>query len=131
MLTGLAIGALGLFAMIAAEPHTPYGALILPLMAIGFGTAYTMPAATATAIDAAPSHQAGVASGTLNASRQIGSTLGIAVFGAIVASTTFMTGYHLSVLIGGTVFALAATVTFYAIPKPQASVADVSDRRPS
>jgi DHA2 family methylenomycin A resistance protein-like MFS transporter len=117
MLTGLTVGALGLFAMSIAEPHTPYGALIVPLMAIGFGTAYTMPAATAATIDAVPSHQAGVASGTLNSSRQIGSTLGIAVFGTIVASTTFMTGYHLSVLIGGIVFGLAAGVTLWAIPR--------------
>ena len=131
MLTGLIVGALGLLVMTAAKPHTPYGVLIVPLMAIGFGTAYTMPAATAATIDAAPSRQAGVASGTLNASRQIGSTLGIAIFGAIVASTAFMTGYHLSVIIGGTVFALAAVVTLYAIPQPQAIMASARETKPS
>lgn len=117
MLTGLTVGALGLLALTSAGPHTPYGALVLPLMATGFGIAYTMPAATTAAIEAAPSRQAGIASGTLNASRQIGNTLGIAVFGAIAASTAFMTGYHLSVMIGGIVFALAAVVTLYAIPQ--------------
>jgi len=75
-------------------------------------------ATTAATIDAAPAHQAGLASGALNASRQIGSTLGVAIFGTLVASTgTFMAGYHISVLIGSLVFAAAALVVLRTIPR--------------
>jgi MFS transporter, DHA2 family, methylenomycin A resistance protein len=106
--------------MTLAGSRTPYEALVLPLMLIGFGIAYTMPAATAAMIDAAPPHQAGIASGTLNASRQIGSTLGVVIFGTLVASTSaFMTGYHISVLIGGLVFASAALVTLRTMGPPR------------
>jgi DHA2 family methylenomycin A resistance protein-like MFS transporter len=118
MLTGLATGTVGLLAMTLAGSRTPYGAMIVPLILIGFGIAYTMPAATAATIDAARAHQAGIASGALNASRQIGSTLGVAIFGALVASaSTFMTGYRISVLIGGLVFAAAAFVVLRTIPR--------------
>ena len=77
-----------------------------------------MPAATAATIEAAPADRAGMASGALNASRQIGSTLGVAVFGTVTAgAAVFMTGYHISVLIGGLVFAAGALVALLAVPR--------------
>lgn len=118
MLIGLLAGALGLFAMVFAGTATPYWLLILPLLAIGFGTAYTMPAATAATIEAAPAGMAGTASGALNSSRQVGSTLGVAIFGALVTGTgDFMTGYHLSVLLGGVVFAAGALIAWRTVPR--------------
>jgi DHA2 family methylenomycin A resistance protein-like MFS transporter len=117
MLVGLTAGALGLFAMAFAGAATPYWLLVVPLLAIGFGTAYTMPAATAATIEAAPAGHAGIAAGTLNASRQLGSTLGVAVFGTLVAAGTFMTGYHLSVLVGSAVFAAGALVAWVTAPR--------------
>jgi DHA2 family methylenomycin A resistance protein-like MFS transporter len=121
MLVGLTAGALGLFAMAFAGAATPYWLLVVPLLAIGFGTAYTMPAATAATIEAAPAGHAGIAAGTLNASRQLGSTLGVAVFGTLVAAGTFMTGYHLSVLVGGAVFAAGALVAWTTAPRPNSA----------
>lgn len=56
-------GVLGLLTMLLAGAGTSYWLLIAPLLAVGFGTAYTMPAATAATIEAAPSGQAGMASG--------------------------------------------------------------------
>jgi DHA2 family methylenomycin A resistance protein-like MFS transporter len=117
MLVGLIVGALGLAAMVLCGNATPYWLLVIPLLAIGFGTAYTMPAATAATIEAAPSDKAGTASGTLNSSRQVGSTLGVAIFGALVAGAgDFTTGYHISVLVGGLVFALGAVIAWWTIP---------------
>lgn len=117
MLIGLTVGSLGLLAMTLSGTHSPYWVLVVPLLAIGFGNAYTMPAATAATIEAAPSGQVGIASGALNSSRQVGSTLGVAVFGTLVATTgAFMTGYHLSVLIGGLVFAAGGLIALLVIP---------------
>ena len=117
MLVGLVVGALGLAAMVLCGTATPYWLLVVPLLAIGFGTAYTMPAATAATIEAAPPDKAGTASGALNSSRQVGSTLGVAIFGALVAGAgDFMTGYHLSVLVGGLVFAAGAVIAWCTIP---------------
>jgi DHA2 family methylenomycin A resistance protein-like MFS transporter len=85
MLIGLCTGAAGLFALMAVGPHTPYPLLMIPLMAAGFGMAFTMPAATTTVVEAAPSERAGVASGAINASRQVGSTVGVALLGTLGA----------------------------------------------
>jgi DHA2 family methylenomycin A resistance protein-like MFS transporter len=132
MLIGLTVGALGLFSMVFAGTTTPYWLLVVPLLAIGFGTAYTMPAATAATIEAAPDGHAGIASGTLNASRQIGSTLGVAVFGTMVAATgTFMTGYHLSVLVGGAVFAIGALIAWTTIPRHDNATAPTTQSAPA
>jgi MFS transporter, DHA2 family, methylenomycin A resistance protein len=86
MLIGLCTGAAGLLALMAVGPRTPYPLLILPLMAAGFGMAFTMPAATTTVIEAAPPERAGVASGAVNAARQVGSTVGVALLGTLGAS---------------------------------------------
>ncbi|HVV69250.1 MAG TPA: MFS transporter [Gammaproteobacteria bacterium] len=105
MLIGLIIGALGFAALLITDKNTAYYWLILPLAAIGFGTAFTMPAATITAIQVAPENRAGIASGTFNASRQLGSLLGVALFGTIIASSThFMTGMHITLIIGSALY---------------------------
>lgn len=118
MLAGLAVGAAGLLVMTAATAGTPYWMLVMPLLAIGFGTAYTMPAATVATIEAAPQGRAGLASGTFNAGRQVGSTVGVAVFGAVTVSAgAFMTGYHVSVAIGGLVFVIGGLIALLLIPR--------------
>jgi DHA2 family methylenomycin A resistance protein-like MFS transporter len=111
MLIGLSVGALGLFAMVVTSATSPYWLLLPAFLALGFGTGYTMPAATAAAIEAAPDHQAGIASGAFNASRQLGSTLGVAVFGALVGSVGGVLGaLHVSVVIGGLAYASGAVL---------------------
>lgn len=117
MLAGLVAGACGLASLLVVGTATPYWMLVIPLLATGFGTAYTMPAATAATMEAAPAHRAGIASGALNASRQLGSTLGVAIFGTVTASSAvFVAGYHVSVLIGAAVFAAGALVAWFAVP---------------
>jgi DHA2 family methylenomycin A resistance protein-like MFS transporter len=111
MLVGLLVGTLGFAALAWSGRETPYWLLVFPLLAIGFGTAYTMPAATAATIEAAPADQAGTASGALNASRQVGSTLGVAIFGVLVAGD-FMVGYRLAALVGAAVFAGGAVTAW-------------------
>lgn len=118
MLTGLTIGALGLLTLAFSSAGSSYWQLLPSLVALGFGTGYTMPAATAAAIEAAPDRQAGTASGAFNASRQLGSTLGVAVFGALVGSLGGVpAAYHVSVIAGGLVFATGAAITALTIPR--------------
>jgi DHA2 family methylenomycin A resistance protein-like MFS transporter len=118
LLTGLCVGALGLFAMVLTTATSSYWQLLAPMLAIGFGTGYTMPAATAAAIEAAPDRQAGTASGAFNASRQLGSTIGVAVFGALVGTLGgVLPAYHVSVVIGGLVFASGAVVAARTVPR--------------
>lgn len=50
--------------------------LVAPLVAAGFGMAFTMPAATAAVMGAAPDDRGGLASGVINTARQVGGVIG-------------------------------------------------------
>lgn len=84
IVAGLLLGGAGLAGLAAASPATPYLALAGLLAAVGFGTAFTMPAMVAAGVDAVPATQAGVASGVLNASRQVGGVVGVALLGGLI-----------------------------------------------
>src|SRR5205814_133187 len=79
-------GAAAFAGLALAGAHTPYPYLAVPMAASGAGISVTMPAATAAVVEAAPTGRTGVASGALNAARQVGSALGIAVLGALLGA---------------------------------------------
>jgi MFS transporter, DHA2 family, methylenomycin A resistance protein len=118
MLIGLLIGAAGNGGLAFAGAHTPYALLTVPLMAAGFGMAFTMPAATTTVVEAAPARHAGVASGAINASRQIGSTIGVALLGTLAGRASGVAGgMPAAMSIAGAVFLLGALVTAFTVPR--------------
>ena len=61
-------------------------ALLLGLGLTGLGTAFCMTPATTLAMTSAPTERAGMAAGIMSAQRAIGSTVGFAVFGSILAA---------------------------------------------
>jgi DHA2 family methylenomycin A resistance protein-like MFS transporter len=111
MLTGLVLGGAGLTGLVIAGSGTSYPLLVLPLVATGFGMAFTMPAATTAIIGAAPAERAGIASGVLNASRQAGGAIGVALLGTLVGSGAFVPGLRVAMLVAGAAFFAAAAVT--------------------
>src|SRR4051812_44418438 len=120
MLVGLSIGACGLAALATAGAHTPYLLLVPPLLATGAGMALTMPAATTAAVDAAPAASAGVAAGVLNAARQVGGALGVALLGALFAHPAggSLTGLHVGLALAACSFAAGALVTWRGVRVP-------------
>jgi Major Facilitator Superfamily. len=113
MASGLAIGAIG-FATFGwfAGASMPYSWLLIPLMAVGFGTAFTMPAATVAVMEAVPESRSGIAAGCLNAFRQIGSLVGVAAFGTIVGRTPdIVSAMRSSALIAAGLFGLGVAVS--------------------
>ncbi|HEX8009146.1 MAG TPA: MFS transporter [Trebonia sp.] len=111
MLAGLLTGAAGLFGLIAAGPHGPYWILVVPFIAAGLGMSFTMPAATAAVMEAAPAERAGLASGTLNAARQVGGVIGVALLGTLVADhARFVSGLRVGMAIAGCAFAAGAVL---------------------
>ncbi|WP_162958271.1 MFS transporter [Nocardia yunnanensis] len=85
IVTGLTVGATGLLGLACTGPHTPYPVLAILLLLTGFGMAYTMPAATHVTVSAAGPDRAGLAGAAFNAARQLGSALGVAVAGSLLA----------------------------------------------
>ncbi|MEO3756289.1 MFS transporter [Streptomyces sp. B6B3] len=77
--------------------------------AAGFGMSFTMPAATTAVTESAPPEQAGLAAGVINAARQTGSVVGIALLGAWVGGgTPFVTGLRIALVIAGCAFLVGA-----------------------
>lgn len=110
MVVGLTVGASGLAGWLSAGWHGSYLVLVVPMITAGFGTAFTMPASTAAVMEAAPAEFGGAASAAFNTARQVGSALGVALFGSL-ASGSFVPGLHAAALIGAAGFLLAAGLT--------------------
>ncbi len=111
MLAGLLCGAAGFAGLIVAGRSTGYLILVAPLIAAGFGMAFTMPAATAAVIEAAPAEQAGIASGVLNAARQAGGAIGVALLGTLLAGARLGDGLHGAMAVSAAAFLAGALVT--------------------
>jgi DHA2 family methylenomycin A resistance protein-like MFS transporter len=96
----------------------PYALLVAPMAATGFGMALTMPARTASVIEAAPADRGGIASGVVNAARQAGGVLGVALLGTLVhARAAFIPGMRGGLVIAAGAFLVAAAVTFYGVER--------------
>jgi MFS transporter, DHA2 family, methylenomycin A resistance protein len=117
MLVGLVVGAAGFASLIVAGGSTGYLLLVPGLVAAGIGIAFTMPAATAATIEAAPAQHAGIASGVLNAARQAGGAVGVALLGTLLAGTSFVSGLHLAMAVSTASFVIGAVVTAFAVDR--------------
>jgi DHA2 family methylenomycin A resistance protein-like MFS transporter len=124
LLIGLLVGGAGLLGLVLARPAGGYPLLVLPLIAAGFGMSFTMPAATTAVVEAAPDGRAGLASGVINAARQVGGVVGIAVLGALVSGegAAFVSGLRVAMVLAGAAFLLGAVVTVFTI-RPRKTVA--------
>jgi DHA2 family methylenomycin A resistance protein-like MFS transporter len=114
IMLGLSVGALGFLVMIliATMKLDSYFFLILPLLCIGYGITFTVPAATIMVIGSVPKNKSGIASATFNASRQIGSLIGVAVFGSVInAASSFDRGNIVVLTIGAIIFILGWLVS--------------------
>jgi MFS family permease len=79
---GLAVTASGLM-LTSLAPGTPVPYLLGAYAVFGFGFALVSPPIASTAVSGMPPAQAGVASAVATTSRQVGLTLGVAVFGVV------------------------------------------------
>ncbi|MEU1734318.1 MFS transporter [Streptosporangium sp. NPDC020145] len=74
----------GVIFAVAVTTGSAYPLLVAGLLCTGFGVSFALPALVTTVVAAAPTGTAGAAGGLLNAARQVGATLGVAVMGALL-----------------------------------------------
>jgi MFS family permease len=84
MAAGSIAVALGALMLIALQAHTNLIVLIVAAALFGIGFGLVNPPITNTAVAGMPRSQAGVAAGIATTSRQVGTTLGVALAGSIV-----------------------------------------------
>ncbi|MGW5865774.1 MFS transporter [Streptomyces sp. NPDC055239] len=95
IVAGQAVLALAMFVLLPLAANTPLWLVLVLLIPTGMGGAFAVPALTALLMDAVPAHRAGTASGLLNALRQTGGAMAVALFGALLATDGGGTGFSL------------------------------------
>ena len=87
LVLGPGLAALGLFWLASIAAGDNYFAHVLgPLVLIGFGLGMSFVPMTLSATTGVPPHEAGLASGLINTTRQVGGALGLAIMATVATS---------------------------------------------
>jgi EmrB/QacA subfamily drug resistance transporter len=135
LVTGTALATLGIYLMSFITAHSTYVANLLPpLVILGFGFGIAFVAITVAATTGVSGDQAGLASGLINASQQLGGALGLGVLVAVSTATAAakvaagatsvsasVDGYRQAFLCAAIFMALALVVGITVIRAPDAS----------
>jgi MFS transporter, DHA2 family, methylenomycin A resistance protein len=112
ILTGLAGMTAGCAGLLLARPGTPFAQVVGQQVLLGGGIGLLVPPMTSTLMGSVDRSRSGMAAGTLNAMRQAGSVLGVAVFGSLIAARGhFTTGFHVALVIALIVIGAGAAFT--------------------
>jgi MFS transporter, DHA2 family, methylenomycin A resistance protein len=97
---GALITAAGCAALLGLAAGTSYWAIGPQLVAIGGGLGLLVPPLTSTLLGSVDKSRSGIAAGVLNATRQTGSVIGVALFGSLLgAAGAFTTGARIALVI--------------------------------
>jgi len=90
---GTAVVSAGCISLLGVTQGAAYSTLCVQLIAMGAGLGLLVPPLTSALLGSVDKARSGIASGVLNAMRQTGSVLGVALFGSFIAgSSGFMVG---------------------------------------
>jgi DHA2 family methylenomycin A resistance protein-like MFS transporter len=113
---GSGLMALACLALWGMQQGTPYAYIVLPFIALGCGLGLLVPPLTSMLLGSVDKSRSGIASGVLNAMRQIGSVLGVALFGSI-AARQLVEGLHTSLVVSVVLLAVSAFAILIAVDK--------------
>jgi EmrB/QacA subfamily drug resistance transporter len=134
-LAGLVLMAAALVLLAMAPADADYLTRLLPTMALlGLGAGACFPALIGLGMDGVEPHQAGLASGLVNTTAQIGGALGLAVLATLSSTRThhlassghtqdaaLLSGYHLAFWIAAGLITLAVVIAAMLLTKPAAA----------
>jgi DHA2 family methylenomycin A resistance protein-like MFS transporter len=116
----LLIAGVASLTMITISPSTPYWVLAIAVGVANIGAGIISPGMTAALVDSAGPENANVAGSVLNANRQIGSLVGIAVMSLILNSTSdWNHGAAVSFLAVGIAYLLGSLSAWRLISRPE------------
>jgi DHA2 family methylenomycin A resistance protein-like MFS transporter len=87
MIVGAAVTLAGYAMFSQLGSTTTYFAMLVPFIVLPAGMGFAIPAMTAAVLSSVDRKRSGTASAVLNASRQTGGAIGVAIFGALVGNT--------------------------------------------
>jgi DHA2 family methylenomycin A resistance protein-like MFS transporter len=112
MVAGGVVGALGFALLSRLTAHTPYWAMVPAFTLIPLGMGTGIPAMTTRVLASVDRSEAGRAGGVLNAARQAGGAIGVAVCGALAgdAADHIVSGLHHAAFVAVALLLMAAAV---------------------
>jgi DHA2 family methylenomycin A resistance protein-like MFS transporter len=109
--TGALIAAAGCLALLGIARGTGYWAICAQLVAMGGGLGLLVPPLTSTLLGSVEKARSGIAAGVLNSTRQTGSVLGVALFGALIGQAhAFLFGARVALIVSAALLIAAAAV---------------------
>ena len=143
LLPGLALIAAALLLFARAPVHGSYAAHVLPVMVLlGIGIAVSFPSLMTLAMSGATSEDAGLASGLVNTTIQVGGALGLAVLATLASTRTHSLGraghsapaaltggYHLAFLIAAALVLASLVVALAVLEAPTPARSGAAGRR--
>jgi len=143
LIAGLGFAAAGLLLFTQAPVDANYFTQIAPVqLLLGAGAGLAFPALMTLAMSGATQNDAGLASGFVNTTVQVGGAVGLAVLATVATERTdgllaagesgaaaLNSGYHLAYLIGAALVGIAIVVAVTVLrPEPAAGAAEAPDR---
>jgi len=137
LVPGMALVSLGLAWLTRAPVDGGYVADVLPAMLLlGIGAGVSFPALMTLAMSGASDEDAGLASGLVNTTMQVGGALGIAVLATLASSRTdslgsgpaaLTSGYHLAFTVSAVLVAVGALVAATVLQREDRAREDASE----
>jgi EmrB/QacA subfamily drug resistance transporter len=144
LIVGMSLAALGLAWFAQVPVRDAYLIHVLPaLLVLGLGIGGSFPALMGVAMAGAGPEDAGLASGLVNTTAQVGGAIGLAVLATVASTHThalighaaptaaaLTSGYHLALWIGAGLIAVAVVVAVFVLerePTPSLGVAPVAE----
>jgi MFS transporter, DHA2 family, methylenomycin A resistance protein len=115
---GAALSASGCLALLGIGQGTSYWAICAQLMVIGGGLGLLVPPLTSTLLGSVEKSRSGIAAGVLNATRQTGSVLGVALFGSLAGQAdALLAGAHASLVISAGLLLVGGATIWWGAPR--------------
>jgi Major Facilitator Superfamily. len=119
MVWGAVVDAIGFALLLRLGAGSSYVAMLMPFALIPAGMGTAVPAMTTAILAGTEKELSGVASAVLNAARQAGGAMGVALFGALAGETPdrVVGGLHWSAVIAVGLLLASAVLAWMAVPK--------------
>ncbi|WP_211282887.1 MFS transporter [Pantoea rwandensis] len=116
MAVGLTTTLLGTIGLVFTSATSTYLAVLIPMLLVGFGMSATAPATVAAGMSSAPPGQGGITSGIINAARQSGSVMGVAILGSFLGNKDLsLHSMHMALTVTIPLYAIALGFTVFGI----------------
>ncbi|TFI43676.1 MFS transporter [Rhodococcus sp. 1R11] len=119
LVTGATIAFVGALVCLAAAGPDSWPILLAGSAVVGFGCGLFGPSCNGAAMASADRRYAGLASGVLNTSRQVGMAIGVAVLGVCLALADPVTGMRLGIILTAVAFGAIVFLSYRYVPSRQ------------